>query len=102
MPYPDNPYPPNGEGRVARLENRVDHIDARVAATETNWARLDERTARIADDVHVIRNDIHAGLTRIEGTVSARSASFNKIAWFLGTTLILTLVAVIVDLGVRF
>lgn len=102
MPYPDNPYPPAGDGRVTRLETRIDHIDARVTATESNWARLDERTARIADDVHVIRNDIHAGLSRIEGTVANRSASINRIAWFLGTTLILTLVAVIVDLGVRF
>lgn len=102
MPYPDNPYPPAAEGRVSRLESRVDQIDQRVSLTEANWARLDERSARIADDVHQMRSDIHAGLTRIEGTVANRSASINKIAWFLGTTLILTLVAVIVDLGVRF
>lgn len=102
MPYPDNPYPPPADTRLGRLESRVDHIDQRVSVTEANWARLDERSARIADDVHQMRSDIHSGLNKIETTVAGRSASINKIAWFLGTTLILTLVAVIVDLGMRF
>lgn len=97
----ENPYPPGDPTRLTRLETRVDTIDQRVSLTEANWARLDERSARIAEDVGRIRHDVHEGLSEINDTVAKRSASVNRLAWFLGTLLVGTLAAVIADLGAR-
>lgn len=98
MPYPDNPYPPGERSRLDRLEGRVDDHERRLSSGEAMMARFDERTESIREDVSGMRRDIHDGIHNVQ----RRLSSYQRWAVGLVGTLILLLLTVIVDLGVRF